>query len=258
MPLYQIDFTQKKEYKIKCDKQLIHVEEYGNPAGIPAVFFHGGPGQGFSPKKAGYFDPKKYRIILIDQRGSGKSLPTNDLQSNTTDLLLNDAEHIRQVLGVDQWVIAGNSWGAALALLYAEKYPEHVSGLILRGTFLARSEESLSDDSPASLAQPDAWKDFKSKTQDLLTTFHIDETLFSDYSEAEKREAIYHHLLTQDDFSIRQKATAVLDVWLNHIMALSPFPENEPGQLPDESDVNAATVDFTIVKIIIFWNQIKF
>lgn len=243
MPLYQIDFTQKKEYKIKCDDQLIHVEEYGHHAGIPAVFFHGGPGQGFSEKKAGYFDPNKYRIILIDQRGSGKSLPANDLQNNNTELLLNDAEHIRKVLGIDQWVIAGNSWGAALALLYSEKYPERVSGLILRGAFLARNEEALSDNSRASLAQPNAWIDFKSKTQDLLTAFHIDEALFNGYPETEKRVAIYHYLLTQDDFTIQQQATAVLAGWLNHIMALSPFPENEPGKLPDEDDVNAAIIE---------------
>ena len=158
--LYTIDITQKKTYKIRCDSQLIHVEEYGNIEGIPAVFFHGGPGQGFSAKKAGYFDPEKYRIILIDQRGSGQSMPKNSLEENNTLSLLEDADHIRQTLNIEKWVIAGNSWGAALALLYAEKYPEHVYALVLRGTFLAQSEESLSEGSRAAQEQPEAWMAF--------------------------------------------------------------------------------------------------
>ena len=240
--LYTIDITQKKTYKIRCDSQLIHVEEYGNIEGIPAVFFHGGPGQGFSAKKAGYFDPEKYRIILIDQRGSGQSMPKNSLEENNTLSLLEDADHIRQTLNIEKWVIVGNSWGAALALLYAEKYPEHVYALVLRGTFLAQSEESLSEGSRAAQEQPEAWMAFKSKTQALLVTCHIDDQFFSEHHNDERLVAIYHYLLTQRDFPTRQKATSILNEWLNHILALSPLLDFD--EYPSEEDVDATTVEF--------------
>ena len=116
----------------------VYVEQSGNPAGIPVVFLHGGPCSGTKPDHRRFFDPQRYHIILLDQRGCGKSLPFGELQDNTTPDLLADLEQIRSRLGIDQWLLFGGSWGGTLALLYAQQYPERVCGMILRGVFLAR------------------------------------------------------------------------------------------------------------------------
>jgi proline iminopeptidase len=116
----------------------LYAEECGNPAGLPVVFLHGGPGSGCKSYHRCFFDPHKYRIVLPDQRGSGRSTPHGGLTHNTTQYLLADLELIRTRLGIDRWLLFGGSWGAGLALLYAEQHPERVSGMVLRGTFLAR------------------------------------------------------------------------------------------------------------------------
>ncbi len=116
----------------------VYVEECGNPAGIPVVFLHGGPGGGCKVYQRSFFDPAKYRAILFDQRGCGRSKPYGLLDHNTTQHLLADIELIRQRLGVEKWLLFGGSWGSALALLYAQRYPHRVSGIVSRGTFLAR------------------------------------------------------------------------------------------------------------------------
>ena len=119
----------------------LYVEECGNPSGIPIIFLHGGPGSGCQPYHRQFFDPKKYRIILFDQRGCGRSTPHGALEENTTHDLIADMETIRQTLNIDKWVLFGGSWGVTLALLYAETYPDLVSGLILRGAFLASKRD---------------------------------------------------------------------------------------------------------------------
>ena len=129
-------------HTLSVDKtHRLHVEECGNPKGIPVVFLHGGPGSGCKPYHRSFFDPDKYRAILFDQRGSGRSTPLGRLEDNTTAHLLADMEFIRNSLGIDAWLLFGGSWGATLALLYAEAYPNKVKGLVLRGTFLARQED---------------------------------------------------------------------------------------------------------------------
>ncbi len=237
VPLFQIDFSQKKEYKIHCDQQIIHVEEYGHPHGIPAVFFHGGPGQGFSAKKAAYFNPQKYRIILIDQRGCGKSTPKLDLKINTTQNLLKDADIIRQFLNIKHWVILGSSWGATLALLYAEAYPNQVLGLVLRGTFLAQSEEVFHDLSAAAQTQPQAWADFKSGTHQLIKKFDTQ-------LESKDWISIYDALFKQKNFEIRQQAAGLIYNWFKHILALSLLHNIHPEALPTEDEINALTIEF--------------
>ena len=119
----------------------LYVEECGNPEGIDVVFLHGGPGSGCKAYHRSFFDPTQYRAILFDQRGSGRSTPHGRLEDNTTDHLLADMELIRKHLGVKSWLLFGGSWGASLALLYAEAYPRQVNGLVLRGTFLARQRD---------------------------------------------------------------------------------------------------------------------
>ena len=113
----------------------------GNPAGIPVVFLHGGPGAGSSPKHRRFFDPESYRIIVYDQRGAGRSLPLGELRDNTTPHLVADLEQLRTHLGVEKWLVFGGSWGSTLALAYAETHPERCLGLILRGVFLCRRSE---------------------------------------------------------------------------------------------------------------------
>ena len=116
----------------------VYVEECGNPQGIPVVFLHGGPGGGCKIYQRSFFHPQKYRAILFDQRGCGRSKPHGLLEDNTTAHLLADLELIRERLGVERWLLFGGSWGATLALLYAQAYPHRVSGMVLRGSFLAR------------------------------------------------------------------------------------------------------------------------
>jgi len=119
----------------------IYLEQCGNPRGIPVVFLHGGPGSGCNENHRRYFNPKKYRIIIFDQRGCNRSTPQGCTENNTTRDLLYDMERIRKYLEIDRWLIFGGSWGATLGLLYAERFPECVTGLILRGTFLARRRD---------------------------------------------------------------------------------------------------------------------
>lgn len=123
------------------DLHDLYVEESGNPSGKPVIFLHGGPGGGTSAKHRRFFDPRKYRIILFDQRGCGQSTPYADIRENTTWDLVADIERIRTHLGVDKWQVFGGSWGSTLALAYAEKHPDRVSELVLRGIFLLREWE---------------------------------------------------------------------------------------------------------------------
>ncbi len=119
----------------------IYFEESGNPNGKPTVFVHGGPGGGTEPKQRRFFDPAAYRVILFDQRGCGKSRPHACLDDNTTWHLVSDMERLREHLKIDRWQVFGGSWGSTLALAYAEKHPERVTELVLRGIFLLRKQE---------------------------------------------------------------------------------------------------------------------
>jgi proline iminopeptidase len=114
---------------------------YGNPNGKPVVYVHGGPGGGTTPTVARYFDPKAYKIIVVDQRGCGKSTPFAELRENTTYDSIRDFEKLREKLGISKWQVFGGSWGSTLALAYSMEHPERVSELVLRGIFLLREKE---------------------------------------------------------------------------------------------------------------------
>ncbi|MEK6749172.1 MAG: prolyl aminopeptidase [Pseudomonadota bacterium] len=140
---------------------VLHIEECGNPNGIPVVFVHGGPGAGCEDYHRRFFNPDVYRIVLFDQRGAGKSTPHAYLENNTTQHLIADMETIRENLGIAKWLVFGGSWGSALGLIYAQTYPERVSGLIVRGIFLCRPWEiKWFYQEGASRLFPDYWEDF--------------------------------------------------------------------------------------------------
>jgi proline iminopeptidase len=119
----------------------IYWEESGNPSGVPVLFLHGGPGSGATPMHRRFFDPHFYRIVIFDQRGAGRSTPAGSVENNTTPHLIGDIETLRQLLGIDAWLIFGGSWGSTLALAYGEAHPERCRGFVLRGIFLCRPSE---------------------------------------------------------------------------------------------------------------------
>lgn len=123
------------------DLHTLYWEECGNPNGQPVLYLHGGPGAGSSPLQRRFFDPAHYRIVLFDQRGAGKSTPLGEYRQNTTQLLIEDIEKLRVMLGIEQWLIFGGSWGSTLALAYGEAHPERCLGFVLRGIFLCTKAE---------------------------------------------------------------------------------------------------------------------
>jgi proline iminopeptidase len=139
----------------------LYFEESGNPSGVPVIFLHGGPGSGTEPNQRRFFDPSYYRIILFDQRGAGRSRPHAALTENTTWHLVADLEQLREHLGIERWLVFGGSWGSTLALAYAERFPERVTGLVLRGIFLFTQRELdwFYQDGACQLF-PDSWEDF--------------------------------------------------------------------------------------------------
>ncbi len=143
------------------DGHRVYWELCGNPRGKSVVFLHGGPGGGCSPVQRRLFDPQKYRILLFDQRGCGRSLPYAELEANTTWHLVADIERLREMIGVESWMVFGGSWGSTLALAYAQTHPERVSELVLRGIFTLRRAELLwYYQEGASWMFPDKWEGF--------------------------------------------------------------------------------------------------
>ena len=154
------------------------MEESGNKNGKPVIFLHGGPGGGVDPKYRRYFDPEKWRIIMFDQRGCGKSTPFAELEENTTWDLVSDIEKIRNHLSIDKWVVFGGSWGSTLSLAYSQTHPDSCKGLILRGIFLVRKKElDWFYQEGANNIFPDRWESFlapipESKRNNLLSAYY--------------------------------------------------------------------------------------
>ena len=188
----------------------VHWEECGNPDGKPVVFLHGGPGGGIDPAHRRYFDPKKWRVILFDQRGCGKSTPYAELRENTTWDLVADIEKLRVLMGVERWVVFGGSWGSTLALAYAERHPERVKALILRGIFALRRRELLwFYQDGTSLLYPDAFEPYRD---------HIPEDERGDMM------AAYYRRLTSEDRAVRMAAAKAWSVWEGATSKLLPDP----------------------------------
>jgi proline iminopeptidase len=139
----------------------IYVVECGNPSGKPAVFVHGGPGAGADARSRRFFEPRRYRIVVFDQRGCGRSRPNASLVDNTTWHLVADMEQLRKHLGIERWLVFGGSWGSTLALAYAQKHPHCVTELVLRGIFMLRKWEiDWFYQTGASALFPDRWEDY--------------------------------------------------------------------------------------------------
>lgn len=189
---------------------VIYWETCGNPQGLPALFLHGGPGGGCSANDRRYFDPSRYRIVLLDQRGCGRSTPAGALASNTTSHLIADIEALRETLSIERWLLFGGSWGATLALAYTEQYPQHVSALVLRGVFTARqSELRWLYRSGASHLFPEAWAGFAAFIPDGERTDLV---------------RAYHARLTSGDAAIEAEAARAWCLWEDTLSTLLPSP----------------------------------
>lgn len=156
----------------------VYVEQSGQADGIPVVVLHGGPGGGCSPAMRRYFDPAVYRIILFDQRGCGRSKPHASVEANTTWHLVADIERIREALGIDRWMVFGGSWGATLALIYAQTHPDRAAHLVLRGVFtMTKAELDWFYGGGAARFWPETWARFQSlipkvERGDMIAAYH--------------------------------------------------------------------------------------
>jgi proline iminopeptidase len=179
----------------------IYFEESGNPRGKPAVFIHGGPGGGTDGKMRRFFDPERYRIVLFDQRGCGKSRPNASLVDNTTWHLVEDIERLREHLGIERWLVFGGSWGSTLALAYAETHAQHVTELVLRGIFLLRRWEIewfYQNPGGAGALYPDLWERYVEPIPD---------------GERADMIAAYYTRLTSDDTKVLKNAAKAWSTW---------------------------------------------
>ncbi len=194
----------------------IYWEESGNPQGRPVIFLHGGPGAGASAACRGFFNPEAYRIIIIDQRGCGRSTPLACVKENTTWDLVADIEAVREMLGIERWLVFGGSWGSTLALAYAQSHPECVAGLILRGIFLCRESEIrwLSEEGGVSQVYPEQWQRYIAPIA------------------PEKRGALvqaYHELLFGGNDAVREQAAKAWSDWESYLIQFEPQPVDGDG-----------------------------
>ncbi len=183
-----------KQGFLENDDHKIYWEDWGNPEAVPILFFHGGPGGGCDDRDKLFFDPKKHRVIFHDQRGSGKSTPFASTVKNTTQDLVNDAENILNILGIEKVYVIGRSWGSALSLFYAISHPERVLKLLIGGVFLARQTElDFVNDGRLQSFFPEEWKRFISlvpfehqKTGDSIMNYYAEKMRSSDLQEAQR------------------------------------------------------------------------
>ena len=193
------------------DGHEVYFEESGNPNGKPAIVVHGGPGGGSYPAMRRFHDPERYRIILFDQRGCGRSTPNASLEANTTWHLVADMERIRTHLGIERWQLFGGSWGSTLALAYAQTHPERVSELVLRGIFMLRRAELLwFYQEGASWVFPETFAPYRA---------HI--------PEAERGDLIaaYYRRLTDPDPAVQLAAARLWSMWEGSALSLLPDPD---------------------------------
>jgi len=221
-PLYP-DITPFDTGTLPVDaRHRLYYEQCGNPHGKPVVMLHGGPGGGCSAAMRCFHHPDKYRIILFDQRGCGRSTPHADLVDNTTEHLVSDIDHLRRHLVIERWQVFGGSWGSTLALAYAQRYPRRVTELVLRGIFLLRRWElEWFYQQGASRLFPDAW-------QRYIDTIPV----------VERADLIsaYHRRLTSDDEAVRLAAAQAWSAW----EGATSFLQMDPSALESHIDPHFA------------------
>ncbi|TVZ40143.1 proline iminopeptidase [Alteromonadaceae bacterium 2753L.S.0a.02] len=232
-------------HDLKVDElHTLYVEECGVEDGIPVLFIHGGPGAGCSKHDRRFFDPEKYRIVLFDQRGSGRSTPHAELTDNTTPHLIEDIEAIRQSLNIEKWMLFGGSWGSTLALLYGQAYPERVTGMILRGIFLCRDQDlHWFYQAGADRIFPDYWKDFIAP---------IPEEERDDLMQA------YYSRLTSSNEIAKMATAKAWSIWEGRCATLRPNPEVVSAFADPHMAVSLARIEahFFVNKIFVKTNQI--
>ncbi|MDG3577294.1 prolyl aminopeptidase [Rhizobium sp. YJ-22] len=190
------------------DGHSIYWERVGTPGAKPAVFLHGGPGGGFSPSHRRLFDPARYDVVLFDQRGCGKSVPNADLNANTTWHLVADIERLREMAGVEKWLVFGGSWGSTLALAYAETHPGRVSELVVRGIYtLTKAELDWYYQFGVSEMFPDKWERFLAPIPP---------------EERHEMMLAYHRRLTHEDKQVRMTAARAWSLWEGETITLLP------------------------------------
>jgi proline iminopeptidase len=212
------------------DGHSLYWELSGNPEAKPAVFLHGGPGAGFSADHRRIFHPERYNVLLFDQRGCGKSTPFASLEANTTWDLVADIERLREMAGVESWLVFGGSWGSTLALAYAEAHPDRVTGLILRGIFLMEQSEIdwLYKAGGASMVYPDKWEEFvglipEEERGDLV--------------------AAYRKRLLDSDEAVQVAAAKAWSKWEAETITLLPNPELVAASVGDQYAVAISRIE---------------
>ena len=212
------------------DIHTIVYEEAGNPDGQPALFLHGGPGVGILPDYRRFFDPDFYRVILVDQRGAGRSTPHADIRENTTSDIVADLETIRQQLGIEQWLVMGGSWGSLLGVAYAIAHPDSITGLIIRGVFLGRPSEIdwLHGGGGAAELFPDEWERYRAPVSDSP----IGETV-----------SAYVALLASNDENIATAAAAAWTRWEAASMTLVSDPDELEKLISSPAALSIARIE---------------
>ena len=218
------------------DGHSIYFELSGNKNGLPVIFLHGGPGTGCNENHRRYFNPDKYRIIIFDQRGCNRSKPNGCVENNSTQDILDDVESIRKKLNIEKLILFGGSWGATLALLYAEHYPQHVSGIILRGTFLARQcdFEWFAHDGVSRIF-PDYWHEY-------LSNFAEDEM--------NERLKVLHSRVFSDNKEIQLEAARAWALWAGRVVTHSLDLKEEYALEEDDDEklINEVKIEMHYAK----------
>ncbi len=206
----------------------LHWEECGNPDGEPVLFLHGGPGSGTSPGQRQFFNPAHYRIVLFDQRGSGKSTPLGECRDNTTPLLIDDIERLRKMLGIAQWLVFGGSWGSTLALAYGQAHPQHCLGFVLRGIFLCSQSEI-------------DW--FLYGMEQFFPEAHAEFVSVLPPGERHDLLQAYCRRLFSDDPAIAAPAARAWSRYEGHCLYLRPDPANVDGFCTDTVSISLGRLE---------------
>lgn len=217
------------------ERHCLRYEQCGNPEGRPVVILHGGPGGGCSPKMRRFHNPERYRIVLFDQRGSGRSTPHADLVDNTTWDLVADIERLREHLGIPRWQVFGGSWGSTLALAYAQTHPDAATELVLRGIFMLRRWElEWFYQEGASRLFPEAWEEYLKPIPPV---------------ERADMMSAYYRRLTSEDEHVRVEAARAWSVW----EATTSFLRQDPGFI-DAHKADAFALAFARIECHYFVN----